>query len=226
MGPESLGRHAKQCALLAGHAALWWSDPRCACWPRPLQAMCGTCSMPGCRGQHQAVCVLMWEASMLLVPDLQCCTPDQPMDCALTSAVNVLARCWACCRRCTTDAVWWPWGLQQHQRHLGLSPNIKAMLQAKAYTTRVGAGAYPTEIKGSLAETLRKKGGEYGTTTGRPRRVGWLDIPALKYATRCGTPLAWSGASRRVARCLVGEVVVLAPYQVGLLLGKAMYPCG
>ena len=48
----------------------------------------------------------------------------------------------------------------------------------------MGAGAYPTEIHGSLAETLREKGGEYGTTTGRPRRVGWLDIPALQYATR------------------------------------------
>ncbi len=58
-------------------------------------------------------------------------------------------------------------------------------VQAKAYTTRVGAGPYPTEISGDLAESLREAGGEYGTTTGRPRRVGWLDIPCLKYATRC-----------------------------------------
>lgn len=64
-------------------------------------------------------------------------------------------------------------------------------LQAKAYTTRVGAGPYPTEIFGGLAEEIRRIGAEYGTTTGRPRRVGWLDIPALRYATRCGrgTPL-------------------------------------
>ena len=59
------------------------------------------------------------------------------------------------------------------------------MLQAKAYTTRVGAGPYPTEVFGNLAEDLRRIGVEYGTTTGRPRRVGWLDIPALRYATRC-----------------------------------------
>ena len=57
-------------------------------------------------------------------------------------------------------------------------------MQAKAYTTRVGAGPYPTEIFGDLAEELRRIGAEYGTTTGRPRRVGWLDIPALRYATR------------------------------------------
>lgn len=55
-------------------------------------------------------------------------------------------------------------------------------LKAKAYTTRVGAGPYPTEIFGELAENLREAGGEYGTTTGRPRRVGWLDIPCLLYA--------------------------------------------
>ena len=58
-------------------------------------------------------------------------------------------------------------------------------VQAKAYTTRVGAGPYPTEIFGALAEEVRAVGAEYGTTTGRPRRVGWLDIPALRYATRC-----------------------------------------
>ncbi|MCD6413673.1 MAG: adenylosuccinate synthase [Elusimicrobia bacterium] len=53
---------------------------------------------------------------------------------------------------------------------------------AKAYVTRVGLGPFPTEIKGSLGEYLRKKGKEYGATTGRPRRVGWLDIVALKTA--------------------------------------------
>ncbi|KAK9914823.1 hypothetical protein WJX75_001005 [Coccomyxa subellipsoidea] len=69
---------------------------------------------------------------------------------------------------------------------LGLAPtNFQAIIGvAKAYTTRVGAGPYPTEIFGDLAEDIRRIGAEYGTTTGRPRRVGWLDIPALKYATR------------------------------------------
>jgi adenylosuccinate synthase len=54
----------------------------------------------------------------------------------------------------------------------------------KAYITRVGAGPFPTELEGGLADDLRERGGEYGTTTGRPRRVGWLDLVALRYAAR------------------------------------------
>ena len=54
----------------------------------------------------------------------------------------------------------------------------------KAYGTRVGAGPFPTELDGPLAEELRDRGGEYGTTTGRPRRIGWLDLVALRYAAR------------------------------------------
>ncbi|MEM0381821.1 MAG: adenylosuccinate synthase [Nitrososphaerota archaeon] len=53
---------------------------------------------------------------------------------------------------------------------------------AKAYTTRVGAGPFPTEIAGPIADAIRRRGGEYGATTGRPRRIGWLDIPQLRYA--------------------------------------------
>ncbi len=53
---------------------------------------------------------------------------------------------------------------------------------SKAYTTRVGEGPFPTELKDELGERLREKGGEYGATTGRPRRCGWLDLPALKHA--------------------------------------------
>lgn len=52
----------------------------------------------------------------------------------------------------------------------------------KAYSTRVGNGPFPTEIKGSEADSLRFRGNEYGSTTGRPRRIGWLDLPGLKYA--------------------------------------------
>ncbi len=52
----------------------------------------------------------------------------------------------------------------------------------KAYTTRVGEGPYPTEEFGDIGQLIREKGGEYGATTGRPRRVGWLDLPALRYA--------------------------------------------
>jgi adenylosuccinate synthase len=54
----------------------------------------------------------------------------------------------------------------------------------KGYGTRVGAGPFPTELDGELADLLRERGGEYGTTTGRPRRVGWLDLVALRYAAR------------------------------------------
>jgi adenylosuccinate synthase len=54
----------------------------------------------------------------------------------------------------------------------------------KAYGTRVGAGPFPTEIEGDLADKMRERGGEYGTTTGRARRVGWLDLVALRYAAR------------------------------------------
>src|SRR5690242_4743575 len=58
---------------------------------------------------------------------------------------------------------------------------------AKAYVTRVGAGPFPTEIEGEEADTIRERGGEYGTTTGRSRRVGWLDLVALRYAVRLNT---------------------------------------
>ncbi|MEQ8474585.1 MAG: adenylosuccinate synthase [Marinoscillum sp.] len=51
----------------------------------------------------------------------------------------------------------------------------------KAYCTRVGSGPFPTELHGQEGEDLRKLGNEYGATTGRPRRCGWLDLPALKY---------------------------------------------
>lgn len=55
---------------------------------------------------------------------------------------------------------------------------------AKAYTTRVGEGPYPTELFGEESDRLRELGGEYGVTTGRPRRVGWADAVVLRYATR------------------------------------------
>ncbi len=68
----------------------------------------------------------------------------------------------------------------------GVSPiRINKILGVmKAYTTRVGEGPFPSEIKDALGECLRQRGGEYGATTGRPRRCGWLDMVALKYAVR------------------------------------------
>ncbi|MDR2037072.1 MAG: adenylosuccinate synthase [Bacteroidales bacterium] len=52
----------------------------------------------------------------------------------------------------------------------------------KAYCTRVGSGPFPTELLDETGELLRRKGNEFGSTTGRPRRCGWLDLPALKYS--------------------------------------------
>ena len=58
---------------------------------------------------------------------------------------------------------------------------------SKAYTTRVGAGPFPSELHDDTGELLRSRGGEFGTTTGRARRTGWLDLVALRYAARLNT---------------------------------------
>jgi adenylosuccinate synthase len=60
----------------------------------------------------------------------------------------------------------------------------------KAYATRVGAGPFPSELHDETGEQLRQSGGEFGTTTGRPRRTGWLDLVALRYAARINTMTA------------------------------------
>jgi adenylosuccinate synthase len=67
---------------------------------------------------------------------------------------------------------------------LGIAPgrigNVLGIF--KAYCTRVGSGPFPTELKDETGEILRKAGNEFGSTTGRPRRCGWLDLIALKYS--------------------------------------------
>lgn len=67
---------------------------------------------------------------------------------------------------------------------LGIAPNkIENVFGIfKAYCTRVGSGPFPTELNNEVGEKMRKIGNEYGSTTGRERRCGWLDLPALKYA--------------------------------------------
>ena len=67
---------------------------------------------------------------------------------------------------------------------LGVAPrNIGEVFGIfKAYCTRVGGGPFPTELHDDVGERLRKEGNEFGSTTGRPRRCGWLDLPALRYA--------------------------------------------
>ena len=62
----------------------------------------------------------------------------------------------------------------------------------KAYTTRVGSGPFPTEARDASGERLQLKGQEFGTTTGRPRRCGWLDLVALKYAARINGFTEWT----------------------------------
>jgi adenylosuccinate synthase len=68
-------------------------------------------------------------------------------------------------------------GLGIAPRHIGEVLGI-----FKAYCTRVGGGPFPTELLNEEGEILRREGREFGSTTGRPRRCGWLDLPALKYA--------------------------------------------
>ncbi|MFN8286491.1 MAG: adenylosuccinate synthase [Chitinophagales bacterium] len=67
---------------------------------------------------------------------------------------------------------------------LGIPPTkVKEVIGiAKAYATRVGSGPFPTELDNEMGERIRQIGGEFGATTGRPRRTGWIDLPALKYA--------------------------------------------
>lgn len=67
---------------------------------------------------------------------------------------------------------------------LGIAPNKIGEVYGifKAYCTRVGSGPFPTELQNETGERLRAAGHEFGATTGRPRRCGWIDLPALKYA--------------------------------------------
>lgn len=78
---------------------------------------------------------------------------------------------------CGRGAVSTTLGTHRFERVIGVS---------KAYATRVGGGPFPTEMSGDACDRLRERGGEYGATTGRPRRCGWLDLPALGYACRMG----------------------------------------
>ncbi|MFN8342791.1 MAG: adenylosuccinate synthase [Cyclobacteriaceae bacterium] len=68
-------------------------------------------------------------------------------------------------------------GLGVAPRHIGEVYGI-----FKAYSTRVGSGPFPTELLNEEGERMRKEGNEFGSTTGRPRRCGWIDLPALKYS--------------------------------------------
>ena len=63
------------------------------------------------------------------------------------------------------------------------SPSVSRRIGVmKAYATRVGEGPFPTELEDDLGDSLRDRGGEFGVTTGRPRRCGWLDLVAVRHA--------------------------------------------
>ncbi len=67
---------------------------------------------------------------------------------------------------------------------IGPSNQLAVLGISKGYTTRVGAGPFPSEFTGQLADSLREEGGEFGSATGRPRRIGWFDAVQARYAAR------------------------------------------
>jgi adenylosuccinate synthase len=83
----------------------------------------------------------------------------------------------------------------------------------KAYTTRVGAGSFPTEQENETGHRIRERGHEYGTTTGRPRRVGWLDVVGLRYATRVNG-LDWLAVTLLDVLSGFPEVKICTAYQL------------
>jgi adenylosuccinate synthase len=101
---------------------------------------------------------------------------------------------------------------------LGVAPNRigEVMGIFKAYCTRVGSGPFPTELNDEVGEAMRKEGREFGSTTGRARRCGWLDLPALKYAIRINgvTQLIMMKAD---VLSIFEDILVCTGYQVGEL---------
>ncbi len=104
----------------------------------------------------------------------------------------------------------------------------------KAYCTRVGGGPFPTELNDATGEELRKTGNEFGATTGRPRRCGWIDIPALRYAIMLNgvTELVMTKADvlsdfDTIYACTHykynGEVIDYMPYDINAILPEPVY---
>lgn len=85
---------------------------------------------------------------------------------------------------------------------------------AKAYTTRVGEGPFPTEQDNAVGQQIRDQGHEYGTTTGRARRCGWLDLAALRYSARINS-LSGLILTRLDVLANVGDLEVCTGYRVG-----------
>ena len=97
----------------------------------------------------------------------------------------------------------------------GLGPNCvdQVIGVVKAYTTRVGEGPFPTELLDEIGENIRQKGHEYGTTTGRPRRCGWLDLAVVNFSVRISGITAFA-VSRMDTLGGVGDVKVAVGYEL------------
>ena len=119
---------------------------------------------------------------------------------------------------------------------LGIAPSkIGAVIGIfKAYCTRVGGGPFPTELHDETGEELRKVGHEFGATTGRPRRCGWIDLPALKYAIMINgvTELVMTKADvlsgfDKIYACTHyeynGETIDYMPYDICSVEAKPVY---
>lgn len=89
----------------------------------------------------------------------------------------------------------------------------------KAYTTRVGAGPFPSKATGDAEEGIRKAGGEFGATTGRPRDCGWLDLPALRFAARVNG-LTGLCVTKLDVLAMLPEVFVCRAYRDGIEPGR------
>lgn len=92
---------------------------------------------------------------------------------------------------------------------------------SKAYTTRVGEGPFPTELKDEAGNRLREVGAEFGATTGRPRRCGWLDIPALRYAIRV-SGIEYLALTKLDILSGFGDVKICTAYKLGEATHKVL----
>ena len=119
---------------------------------------------------------------------------------------------------------------------LGIAPNkIGDVIGIfKAYCTRVGSGPFPTELDNELGEELRRIGHEFGATTGRPRRTGWIDLPALKYAIMLNgvTQLVMTKADvlsgfEKIYACTHynynGEIIDYMPYDISSIKPEPVF---
>ena len=98
---------------------------------------------------------------------------------------------------------------------LGIAPNkIGEVLGIfKAYCTRVGSGPFPTELSDATGELIRKTGNEFGSTTGRPRRCGWLDLPLLRYSNRVNSS-EWLVVTKLDVLDELAEIPICTVYRI------------